>query len=172
VGGIYTYETGELATPQSATDSNLNGDSAGDRTVINPNGVPNTSSTVTALTNASGATVGYLVANPTAQYIKAAAGVYANGGRNTLQTPPINNVDLNLSKIFSFRERTKFEIRGDFFNGLNHPQYTTGTVNNVNLTGHAGETNYLTPGNPLFGRWDQVFSSHSRVVELGAKITF
>ena len=33
IGAIYTYETGELATPQSASDANLNGDTAGDRTL-------------------------------------------------------------------------------------------------------------------------------------------
>jgi hypothetical protein len=171
-GVIYTYETGEWATPQSAADSNLNGDSAGDRVVINQSGIAGTSSNATALTNANGATVGYLVTNPSGEFIKAPAGVYANSGRNILQTPAINNFDFNLSKIFAYRERTKFEFRADFFNGLNHPQYTVGEVDNTNLKQHVGETNYLTPGNALFAQWDQVFSSHPRAVQLGAKITF
>src|SRR6185437_1109001 len=37
IAAIFTAETGELATPQSATDANLNGYSAGDRVLINPN---------------------------------------------------------------------------------------------------------------------------------------
>ncbi len=37
---IYTYQSGQWATAQSATDSNLNGDSAGDRTVFNAKGDP------------------------------------------------------------------------------------------------------------------------------------
>ena len=172
VGAIYTYETGELATPQSAADANLNGDAAGDRTVINLNGAPGTSSDITALTNSNGATVGYRVNDPNAFYVRARAGVFATSGRNILRTPAINNIDFNLSKTFSIRERTRFEIRGDFFNGLNHPQYTVGTLNNTNSTNHAGETNYLTPGNALFARWDQVLSSHPRTMQLGLKISF
>ena len=38
ISGTYTYESPELATVQSGIDSNLNGDSAGDRTIINPAG--------------------------------------------------------------------------------------------------------------------------------------
>jgi hypothetical protein len=172
VGAIYTYETGEWVTPQSATDSNLNGDSAGDRVVINTSGIPGTSSNATAVTNANGATVGYLVTNPSAEFIKAPAGVYANSGRNILQTPPIDNIDFNLSKIFAYRERMRFEFRADFYNGLNHPQYTTGQINNTTIKQHIGETSYLTPGNPLFAQWDQVFSSNPRAIQLGAKFTF
>src|SRR5262249_42568847 len=36
----YTAESPEFATVQSGVDSNLNGDSAGDRTIINPSGDP------------------------------------------------------------------------------------------------------------------------------------
>ena len=169
---IYTYETGELVTPQSAVDSNLNGDSAGDRVVINLNGIPGTSSDVTAQKNSSGATVGYLVNNPNAYYIRAQLGVYANSGRNILPTPPIDNVDFSLSKLFSYHERMKLEFRGDFLNAINHPQYTVGSPNTVNLTTHAGQTNYLTPGNPLFDQWSQVLSSHPRTIQVGAKFTF
>ncbi len=40
--GHYTVESPEYATLQIGVDSNLNGDSAGDRTALNPKGVPNT----------------------------------------------------------------------------------------------------------------------------------
>jgi hypothetical protein len=172
VSGVYTYETPQWGTPQSATDSNLNGDSAGDRVVINPRGAAGTSSDTTALLNAKGATVGYLVNNPGAQFIRARAGVYANSGRNILPTRPIDNMDFNLTKSFSIRERMKFELRADFLNGLNHPQYTPGQVNNINATNRAGVTNYLTPGNALFGEFDQVYGSNPRNIQLGAKIVF
>jgi hypothetical protein len=171
-GAILTYETGELVTPQSGFDSNLNGDSAGDRTVINTNGIPGTSSATTALKNSNGATVGYLATNPTGYYVSAQPGVYANGGRNTLPTPPIDNVDFNASKLFTFRERMKFELRADFFNALNLPRYSVGTLNTVNVTSYAGATNFLTPGNPLFAQWSKVLSSHPRVIEVSAKFSF
>ncbi len=37
---VYQYQTGTWSTVQSGVDSNLNGDSAGDRTIVNPGGNP------------------------------------------------------------------------------------------------------------------------------------
>ena len=172
VSGVYTVESPEYVTPQSATDSNLNGDSAGDRVIINTNGVPGTSSDVTALKNSAGATVAYLANNPNAQFIRAQKGAYATSGRNILAGRGINNWDLNVAKVVTFRERYRFQVRADFFNAFNHPQYTPGAINNVTATNRANVTNYLTPGNPLFGQFDQVYSSNPRVIQLGAKLNF
>ncbi|HEY3839180.1 MAG TPA: carboxypeptidase-like regulatory domain-containing protein [Bryobacteraceae bacterium] len=174
---VYTAETGELATPQSAVDANLNGDSATDRVIINPNGgFANSSTDVTALRATSGPNAGQIVAyqanNPYALYVRAAAGMYANSGRNLLLMPAINNLDFNAVKVFTVREGMKFELRADFFNGLNHPQYTAGAVNNTNQTQRVGLTTPLTPGNALFDAWDQVLSSHPRNIQVGAKLTF
>ncbi|HEY2015672.1 MAG TPA: carboxypeptidase-like regulatory domain-containing protein [Bryobacteraceae bacterium] len=170
--GTYTYEAPEFGTPQSATDSNLNGDAAADRVIINTSGTPGLSSDVTALKNTKGDTVAYLANNPNAQYIRALPGAFATSGRNILRTQPINNFDFNFVKSFALRERTKLEFRADFFNGFNHPQYTPGRVNNVTFLNRAGVTNYLTPGNAVFGQFDQVYSSNPRNVQLAAKVTF
>ena len=70
----YTYETPEYAEAQSGLDSNLNGDSAGDRTIINPAGDPHLGSDVTALTNSNGDVVAYLATTPNARYITAGVG--------------------------------------------------------------------------------------------------
>ena len=172
MAGTYTAESPEYATPQSAADSNLNGDSAGDRVIINPNGVKGTSSDVTALKNSAGATVAYLAVNPNAQFIRAQVGAFATSGRNILATRGINNFDFNLSKNVNISERMKLQFRADFFNGLNHPQYTPGKINNVNQTNRANVTNYLTPGNALFGQYDQVYSSNPRNLQVGAKLSF
>src|SRR5437867_2863347 len=94
--GSYTAESPEYATVQSGTDANLNGDSAGDRTIINPSGDPNKGSGVTALKNSAGVTVGYLAKDPSAGYIQAGAGAYANGGRNTLPLLGINDFDMSI----------------------------------------------------------------------------
>ena len=52
----YTYECPEYATVVSNVDSNLNGDSVADRTIINPAGNVNVGSGVTGY-NASGVAV-------------------------------------------------------------------------------------------------------------------
>ena len=172
VSGTYFVESPEYVTPQGAVDANLNGDAATDRTIVNPSGVPGAGSAVKALKNSAGATVAYLATNPTAEYIVAGKGALSDAGRNTLATPIINNWDITVSKGFTIRERTKLQFRADFFNAFNHPQYTPGMIDNVQLVNRSGVTNYLTPGNPLFGQWDQVYSSNPRGVQLGAKISF
>jgi hypothetical protein len=172
VSGTYMVESPEYVTPQGAVDANLNGDAATDRTIVNPNGVPGTGSAVSALKNSAGATVAYLAKNPTAEYIAAGKGALADAGRNTLPTPRINNWDINVSKAFAIRERTKLQFRADFYNIFNHAQYVPGMVDNVRAFDRSGVTNYLTPGNALFNQWGQVYSSNPRAIQLGARISF
>jgi hypothetical protein len=173
ISGSYMVESGEWATPQTGgVDSNLNGDTAADRVILNPNGVPGTSSGVTPLKNSSNATVAYLAMNPTAQFIQAQVGAYTTSGRNILATPRIDNVELTIAKSFSIRERVKLQLHADMFNALNHPQYTLGTINDVQPRNTSGSANWFIPGNPAFGQWDQVFSSNPRYVQVGAKVTF
>jgi hypothetical protein len=170
--GTYTAETGELATAQSIQDSNLNGDSV-DRTVINPAGNPLLGSDVTALKNSKGDTVGYLATNPNARYIRAGLGVFPNGGRNTLQTPGINNFDISIGKKFNFAERRWVEIRADAGNAFNHPQFTPGLINSVKLTTYnTGARSYLGPQNSSFQAWNQTFASNARAMQLALKVVF
>jgi hypothetical protein len=172
ITGAYSAESPEYVTPQSAVDSNMNGDSAGDRVIINPNGVRGTSSDVTALKNSAGQTVAYLANNGNAQFIRAQSGALATSGRNILASRGINNFDFSLFKTVAATERLKFSVRADFFNGLNHPQFTPGRIDNILNTNRANVTNYLTPGNALFGQFDQVYSSNPRVIQVGARMTF
>ena len=167
-------QTGTLATAQSGVDSNLNGDSAGDRTIINAGGNPNIGSGVTALKNTAGLTVAYLATNPDAEYIATPKGALANGGRNTIRLPRINDIDMSLIKSFSLTERMRlqFSLRGT--NIFNHPQYTGGALNDVAPTGQTGANvhNALIPGNSAFQQWSQVFSSNPRSVQIAAKFIF
>src|SRR5205823_3006705 len=90
LSGTYAAESPQYITPQSAVDSNQNGDAAADRVILNAGGTPGTSSDVTVLKNSAGATVGYLAINPNAQFIRAQAGAYANSGRNIMASRGIN----------------------------------------------------------------------------------
>ncbi len=170
--GTYTAESGELATAQSGTDSNMNGDTAGDRTVINPQGNSSLGSDATPLLNSAGQTVAYLATNPNAMYIKAQPGAFANGGRNTLQMPGINNFDLSLAKRFKVTEGKAFEFRADFANAFNHPQYTSGYVNSVRLTTQTTTRTFLLPNSAQFEQWSQNFPSNARSIQLALKFTF
>ncbi len=176
VAPVYIYETPEYVTVLSQQDSNLNGDSAADRVIINPNGKDGTGSAVTALRNSAGATVAYLATNPNARYIQTGVGAYANGGRNTLRGRPINNVDLNVMKNFAIRERYKVQFSAQFFNLLNHAQFVPGFVNRADNPSVANNTgpvfNYLTPGNPTFNNPEAIYGSNARGVQLALKLIF
>jgi hypothetical protein len=173
--GAWVYESPEFVTPQSAFDANLNGDPATDRVVLNNSGNRKVSSDITPLTSVRGGTtqvVAYLVADPAAYYIRARPGVYTTSGRNILETRPIDNFDISVGKVVPFKEHYKVEFRVDMYNAFNHPQYTPGQVNNVFSRSHVNEINYLTPGNSVFAKWDQVFPSNARQLQLTAKVRF
>jgi hypothetical protein len=174
IAPVYTYQTGTLFDVQSGTDSNLNGDTAGDRVFVNPNGSPTIGSGVTALKNTAGQTVAYLANNSNARYILAPKGTMPNGGRNTEHLNPIDDIDLTFAKSFSFTERVKIQFAGRFFNILNHPQYIGGYISDVAPVGFTSGAvhNFLIPGTGVFGDPSQVFSSNPRNIQVSAKLTF
>ena len=174
IAPIYTFESPEYATVQSTVDTNQNGDSAGDRTIINTAGTDGVGSGVRALKNTAGATVAYVALKPGARYITAGVGARATAGRNTLPTRRINNWDLSLVKRFAYHERFKFEAQGQFLNAWNHPQFTPGILNQINSFGQSGSgvLNYLNPANPKFNNPEATFNSNARTLQLTAKFIF
>jgi hypothetical protein len=185
--GTWTLESGERATVLSGIDSNLNADAAGDRTIRNPDGMRNTASTVVPLLSsctafnvngtcaqvAASRTVGYLAVNPNAEYIQAGPGAVSNSARNTLQLPGINNVDFSILKNFRFAEgNMKIQLRADFFNLFNHPQYVPGSVNDVSPISTTTVQNLNTVGFAEFNRPDLIFSSNPRVIQVALRFDF
>src|ERR1700752_1166061 len=181
------FESGEEATVLSGIDSNLNGDPAPDRAIINPSGVLNTSSLVTPLLrsctsfNGDGSCaisdasriVGYLATNPNAQYIQAGLGALSTGGRNTLLLPPIKNLDFSIFKNFAIGEGSKkIQLRADLFNAFNHPQYVPGSVDGVEPIATTGVSQINTVGQSDFDVPSHVFSSHPRVIQLALRFDF
>jgi Carboxypeptidase regulatory-like domain len=193
LAGTLGFESGAPATVTSQADSNLNGDSAGDRTILNPNGVEGTASRAIPQLKtcpASGVlpdgtcdprlndsrTVGYFIVNPNAQYIQAGRGIVATAGRNTLTLPGINNLDFSIFKNFLITETVKVQFRTDFYNAFNHPQYAPGSVNGVEATGQIDASAASLVGTSvntsLFNRPDLVFSSHPRVIQMALRLNF
>lgn len=179
LSGTYTYQSPEYATVQSGVDSNQNGDSAGDRAVINPDGVASTASGVTAY-NAAGqrvpagdpSIVAYVANNPNARYVLAGLGALANGGRNTLPLNPTNNVDFSLLKRFNFTETIRFEFGSQFFNVFNHPQVTGGYLSDVSVNSVTTARNELIPGDPAFGDFSKFYSNNARQLQILARFVF
>jgi hypothetical protein len=183
IAPVYQYQTGTLYDVQSGVDSNLNGDSAGDRVFVNPNGQAGVGSGTTPLLNSAGQTVAYLVNNPNAQYITAPKGTLPNGGRNTGMLPPINDVDLTLAKNFNIHEKYRIQFAARVFNLFNHAQYVGGFISDVapagtSLPGTSSSTtssavhNFLIPSSSIFDDPTQAFSSNPRMMQLSLKFTF
>jgi len=189
--GTYTYQSPEFATVQSGIDSNLNNDSAGDRSVINPAGQWNVSSGVTAITktgapvtSSTTCTVGgasitgsncaaaYVATNPNARYVQAGLGAYANAGRNTLRMNPIDNIDFQIMKRFNFTEKRRFELGAQFSNLFNHPQWTGDLLNDVYPNQNNNTRSFLLTGDPTFGQFNQFFTSNSRTTTIVGRIIF
>ena len=185
IAGTYTWETGERVTVRSGNDANLNGDNAGDRAILNPSGIEGVGSEVTPLCRTSactfdadgnviGTVVGYLANNPNARYIQTGDGAQSNIGRNTFLLPAINNFDISVFKNFRIGESKYFQIRADFFNAFNHPQYVPGSVNSVDPINTTGLTtlNQVTPLTLDFLNPSAVLSSNPRVIQLAARFNF
>jgi hypothetical protein len=180
---VYQYQSGTVWDVQSGVDSNLNGDSAGDRVFVNPAGQNNVGSGATPLTNSVGQTVAYLATNPNARYIEAPLGTLPNGGRNTGMLPPINDVDFTIAKNLNVTERYRIQFSARVFNLFNHPQYVGGFISDVAPAGTAlpGTNNsptatlvhlFTIPTQSIFADPSQAFSSNPRSMQLALKFMF
>jgi Carboxypeptidase regulatory-like domain len=173
---IYTYQTGNWFTVQSGLDSNLNGDSGGDRAYVNAGGNPLIGSGTTPLKNSSGDTVAFLINNPSAGYVTVPKGGLSTAGRNTERLNPTNNFDATFAKMFNIKGdgRIKFRFDARFLNLLNHPQYVGGYLNDVAPIGFTSTSvhNFTIPSTSVFHLPSQVFSSNPRGMTLAAKIIF
>jgi hypothetical protein len=194
--GSYLFQRGQPVTILSGVDSNGNGDSAGDRAILNPNGTEGVGSVLQRVcSNGSGgytltpnsgskacatkSTVGYLAANPNAKYIQAGVGAVSNLGRNTFNSPHFNIWNMAILKNSKVSERVGLQFRVEAFDVFNHPTFALGnfsvlggTSNNVNSF-NSGYVN-LNAGVPAgtFLNPPALFNGGSRNVDFGLKITY
>jgi hypothetical protein len=187
LNGIFQIQSGQPVTVQSGRDSNRNGDAAGDRAILNPDGDPTLSSGIYAV-NAAGvriqdedgndildddSTVAYVALNPDAGYISAGffAAELANGGaamapRNSLRTKSWNKTDLVLIKNTRFGRdgRFNFQIGAELFDVFNQ------RVRNIEGVG-ANTRAFVLAGNPNFNNYE-IGSYVGRTVRMRAKFIF
>lgn len=91
----------------------------------------------------------------TAAFAFSRPGTFGNVGRNTLDGPGYQNVNVSLLKNTNLSERFNLQLRAEFFNLFNHP--------NFNLP-----DNFL--GSPTFGRINS--ARDPRHVQFGVKLLF
>jgi hypothetical protein len=178
IAPVFIWESGQWGTVQSGQDSNLNADGAPDRAIFNPAGTPGVGSDVVPITNNTACglppcIVGWVAQNPNAQYIIAGPGTVPTAPRSTIQTPPINNWDITLSKHIYATERVHLELLASFLNAFNHPQFVTGSPNQGQPISDTGsQRNFLIPNKPNFENARFSFPSNARQTVLGLKLDF
>jgi len=101
----------------------------------------------------------------------------AESARFFVRAPPINNLDLSLSKVFQAPRNIRFEVRLDAFNALNKTQFTgvNSTANFASLTNPTitnlpfdGQGNLVRPNG--FGAISGV--APPRTLQLVTRVTF
>jgi hypothetical protein len=147
VGGVFTHQTGQAATPLYGTDNSSIASPFGNFDRSNQTGVSpyQTGSTRTVDNWAN-----------KAAYAQPTPGFFGNATRGSFVGPGLTNLDASLHKDFHmpYSEKHKLSIRFEAFNALNHPNWGTPT---------------LTYTSSSFG---QVGAGGMRVLQLAAKYTF
>jgi Carboxypeptidase regulatory-like domain/TonB dependent receptor len=119
-------------------------------------------------------------ANGSSVLIPPAYGTYGNLAPNFFRGTPFRNWDLSVTKAWRFKERLTAQFRAEFFNVLNHPNFSNpfggpGGDNSYTDPSAAGTTNPfgfrpqtpdLTSSNPVLG------SGGPRAIQLGLKLIF
>ncbi|MGA8312496.1 MAG: TonB-dependent receptor, partial [Terriglobales bacterium] len=111
-------------------------------------------------------TIGYLNANA---FADPAVGTFGNLGRNEVFGPHFWNVDFAVSKNTQLFERANLQLRAEFFNIFNHPNFALPNFFVVPGFGPAGlitQTPDQAQTNPGLG------GGGPRVIQIAAKFTF
>src|SRR4051812_48736115 len=91
-------------------------------------------------------------------------------GRNIFRGPNFINWDMSLSKVWKLNERFRLQLRGEFFNVMNHANFDVFTMNTDIGTPSTVGTVVFTPdvaaANPVIG------SGGSRHIQVAAKVSW
>jgi hypothetical protein len=121
VGGIFTHQTGAVATPLLGIDNASIASAFGNFDRPNPTGTsPYLSGTARSLNTWVNK----------AAYATPTAGFFGTLQRGSFIGPGVTNLDASLHKTFlmPYNERHHLDIRFEAFNALNHPNWNTPTV--------------------------------------------
>jgi hypothetical protein len=98
--------------------------------------------------------------NPNA-FILPTAGTYGTLGRGTLVGPGLADADVSLFKTTRLTERVSLQIRGEFFNVLNHSNFATPNATVFSGTAISGSAGLIT-----------ATATTSRQIQFGMKLIF
>ena len=92
---------------------------------------------------------------------------FGNLGRNALQGPPFKQWDLAIYKDTKFNERLTLQLRAEFFNLLNHPNFSSPLLPAF-IADPASNVNQSTCGCGFVGKGsNEVGNGHYNIVATG-----
>jgi hypothetical protein len=129
-----------------------------------------------AIAQLSATGIGGCFARGRSVLIPPAAGTYGTAGRNIFRDSGFRNWDLSVTKGWRFQDRLTAQFRAEFFNVLNHPNFTnpfgaSNSYRNNDPSGGSGMgcgcvTPDVAANNPVLG------SGSNRAIQLGFKLIF
>jgi len=109
LGGLVSVHTGFPFTPTTGVDNSLTGVRQDRPNVVGNPYVRNTNTLIWI--------------DPSA-FVPNALGTFGNAGYNSVIGPGFFDIDANLTRSFQIREHQRFELRFEFFNLLNHTNFS------------------------------------------------
>ena len=173
IGGTYSLQSGFVETPfVGGIDLNGDGSAFNDRPIVsNPNAPANSvgfsnfisENFISGITSRTGFTDvnGNPVNAADVRFLVSESLRTGIAGRNTLRGPRQNRLDLSLTKAFNLGftplDADRFQIRFDYFNALNTPQFSPGTgdVTDTTFNDFRFNSGNLNIGNVNGGRIGQ-----------------
>jgi len=100
-------------------------------------------------------------------------GTFGNIGKNPFWLPRTADWDIQLSKYINFTERWKLQLRAEYFNVLNHPNFAPETISTgaVNGTDQINAFDKLN-GNSAFGTFRAGEVADPRIAQFAVKVIF
>jgi hypothetical protein len=100
-------------------------------------------------------------------------GTFGNVSKNPYRLPKTSDWDVQLSKNFLITERWRVQLRGEYFNVLNHPNFapesvSTGAVNSTDQISAFDKLN----NNSSFGTFRAGQAGDPRIAQLAVKVLF
>ncbi len=158
ISPLFSYRTGLPFSVESGTDVSLTGIGQ-DRANVKPG------AQVYARNFSRGTRPNYVQwFNPQA-FTPAAPGTFGTQRPFSFRGPGFANLDLAISKSFSIYDRARLELRGEAFNALNHPNYSTPSTTSA-VVPQVAQLN-----SPNAGLITST-ASDARLLQIAAKIIF
>jgi carboxypeptidase family protein/TonB-dependent receptor-like protein len=101
-----------------------------------------------------------------------AAGHFGNAGRNIFRAPSLKNWDFSLGKTWRVTERVNFQLRAEFFNILNHPNFANPAILFNNDLGILDTFGLVTATPDVAGANPVIGTGGPRNIQFGLKARF